>query len=570
MNWKKAALIAAAAALSISAENPKNEILENFETRALKNFAIRNYSDKSDGGASAIKLSYKDDDSRYVSIDYSLDRADYEWDPYINMALQFNDGCDAGEYEGISYRYRGDAHSLVVEIDGVEDYCWHESSVRQSDGWRTVQISFERDLAQPTWGKRVPFSPKEISGISWRVMGETGEAGTIDVDDITFVRSMPYVMQNNMKIKNAEVPAKVNVASAKRKTDLQKRVDNYLSRGINLHNWLEEDEEWDGVFEYNRETIHKYAKQGFTAVRFPIDLDRWVVDRDDVVAGKKEFSIDSTLFAILDSMYLWTEETKMALTIDYHQYDKSLNRKTVVDPGYRKMVSNLWKSVAHYYAKEKREDLFFELTNEPGIMDEIANTLWREMAGEMLDSIRTVNKFNSVIYGDSRWYDIDKLVNNELFAPKDGNVIYAFHFYEPFIFTHQGADWAEQGSTGNVPFPYSEEKWSTEYRDFGIADGTPEWVKDEYQNYFKTGNRNAMFNAVAEVKNWAVKNNAAVVCNELGAYEKSSNREDLVNYFNVIGDIFSELGIGYGIWYGIFDEKEDLIPGVAENLGLNK
>ncbi len=75
------------------------------------------------------------------------------------------------------------------------------------------------------------------------------------------------------------------------------------------------------------------------------------------------------------------------------------------------MVSELWKSVADYYKDNRREDIFYELTNEPGIMDDIANDIWRELAKEMLDSIRSVDEFHSVIYGDSRWYDREKLIS---------------------------------------------------------------------------------------------------------------------------------------------------------------
>ncbi len=77
-----------------------------------------------------------------------------------------------------------------------------------------------------------------------------------------------------------------------------------------------------------------------------------------------------------------------------------------------------------------------------------------------------------------------------------------------------------------------------------------------------------MYNDIAEVKKWAIKNNVPVVCNELGVYEKSSLLEDRVNWFTAIGEIFGELGIGYGIWFGQFDENEDLIPGIAEPLRL--
>jgi hypothetical protein len=42
--------------------------------------------------------------------------------------------------------------------------------------------------------------------------------------------------------------------------------------------------------------------------------------------------------------------------------------------------------------------------------------------------------------GGARWSDNDDLVFQE--PLHDPNVIYNFHFYEPHIFTHQGATWS--------------------------------------------------------------------------------------------------------------------------------
>ncbi len=553
------------------AQSDSISVIEDFDQPSLKNNQyLDTYSDQGDGGESRITRAYEEEESRFVTFSYSLDQGNYEWDPYVNLAISNGDGFDGGAYEGIRYRYKGDAHSLQLELKNVRDWCFHEAEVSQSDEWRTINISFERDMLQPVWGTQIEFDASLLKTISWRVLGATGDSGSVSIDQVEFVKSMPYVKQFDMEILPPEIPERIEVGQWNNKSRVHQRVQEYLSRGICLHNWLEEDEEWDGVFEYDRAMIKKYGEQGFNALRFPIDLDRWVIDRDEVVAGTKEFAIDSTLFAILDSMETWTAEYGLSLTIDYHQYDKSLNIKTVSDLGYRKMVAELWKSVAHYYSDNERGDIFFELTNEPGIMDDIPDSAWRTMAREMLDSIRSVNEFHSVLFGESRWYDRDKLITNELFAPDDTNLIYVFHYYDPFVFTHQGASWAGSNSTGNVPFPYSEERWSTELSDFGVSDGTAEWVKEKFRNYYKNGNVNKMYNDIAEVKNWAIENNVPVVCNELGVYEKSSQVRDRISWFTAIGEIFSELEIGYGIWFGQFDENEDLLPEVIEPLRLQE
>ncbi|MGL1255177.1 hypothetical protein ACSTLX_26070, partial [Vibrio parahaemolyticus] len=50
---------------------------------------------------------------------------------------------------------------------------------------------------------------------------------------------------------------------------------------------------------------------------------------------------------------------------------------------------------------------------------------------------------------------IDELKN--LGRISDSRTLYTFHFYEPFIFTHQGADWeAEKTYITGIPYPYKE------------------------------------------------------------------------------------------------------------------
>ena len=76
----------------------------------------------------------------------------------------------------------------------------------------------------------------------------------------------------------------------------------------------------------------------------------------------------------------------------------------------------------------------------------------------MVAAIRAQDSTHSIIFGDVEWYGIDKLVSRQPLA--DTNVIYAFHDYEPFIFTHQGASWANLGATHDLPYPYDPARWS--------------------------------------------------------------------------------------------------------------
>ena len=63
----------------------------------------------------------------------------------------------------------------------------------------------------------------------------------------------------------------------------------------------------------------------------------------------------------------------------------------------------------------------------------------------------------TIIVEGARWADDDDLVFME--PLRDPNVIYNFHFYEPHLFTHQGATWGESywHYLREVPYPSTTE-----------------------------------------------------------------------------------------------------------------
>ncbi len=103
-----------------------------------------------------------------------------------------------------------------------------------------------------------------------------------------------------------------------------------------------------------------------------------------------------------------------------------------------------------------------------------------------------------------------------------------------------------------------------------VMDNIKGFSLNEYFNYYTEGNENAMMNKLIPVRNWAVENNVAVICNEFGAYEARTDEVSRANYFRVCSEIFKELKIGWSVWFGQFRSNGDLISGAAEALELNR
>lgn len=559
-------------------------VIEDFEDGDTDNL-IKGYwysfNDNDGGGESAITPATWEEafvttgghnSTGMLSTKVSLVKAAYPYAPYYAFAtlLPKSATSNPANYGGISYWHKGVAHTFRIDIPEVTDYDNHLIEIPAHAEWTLVTIDFAL-VAQEGWGVPVPLNLDQEVKIVW-VLRKT--SGDFAIDDIRYVQEVIYEKENNMIIHPPLIPEAL-VPKGDVTTALNTLSKKYLTKGLNFTNWGEEGKiastqdpkDW----KFNEASVKKQADQGMLGIRFPIDLDLYLVDRASVLDGSKTtVEVEPFLFAVLDSFNVWTKRHGLSYTIDFHAYDGTFNAAASVDPVYRKAMAALWKRVAEHFEQETREDLFFELTNEPNLSlpagEKILQANWTSLAQMMIDSIRTVSPTRPIIFGDTEWYSLDKLVLNTPFT--DAYVIYAFHMYDPFVFTHQGASWSDMGTTKNIPFPYSEAAWSTEFRDFGVYASTPLWVKNALKNYYKEGNKTFIKNRLIKAKNWAYDNQVPLICNEWGAYNKTAKLEDLNSYFKTMGEIFAELDISWQVWFGIMDENYDLLPGMSEALGL--
>jgi licheninase len=358
----------------------------------------------------------------------------------------------------------------------------------------------------------------------------------------------------DMTVGPASPPSKTNLGDITIDNPLQAKAAKYLSRGYNITNWLEETVFKD-FGDYNQTFVANLAKAGFKSLRLPIDLDRFA-GKDAKTGGYKlPVSVDEKLWTILDSFNTWTKADKISLTIDYHAYDKTLSMK---DANSLETAVQMWGKVAEHFATETREDLFYELLNEPELSfsdnGQATAADWWTLANKMITAIRAVDTAHSVLFGDVSWYGIDTLIQRTPLADK--NAIYIVHFYEPFVFTHQGASWADLSSTHDIPWPYSPERWSEYTSTFGLdSAAVPSWVLDQAKNYATLGTKESLYNRLAQAKRWAVSNNVPVICNEFGVYEGRSRMEDRARYYTDLIDVFDELQIPWQLWFMIMNSK---------------
>ncbi|MFC1569027.1 glycoside hydrolase family 5 protein [bacterium] len=205
-----------------------------------------------------------------------------------------------------------------------------------------------------------------------------------------------------------------------------------LAPGINFGNALEAPNEGDWGMIIQWDYFYLLADAGFQSIRVPI---RWSTHAQ----ASAPYTIDATFFDRIDWVIAKTLEQGMIAVINMHHYEEIFE-----DPeGHKIRFKHIWAQIAERY-KDYNEKLVFEILNEPH--DQInATQVWNAYYPEILDTIRVSNPERNVIIGPGSWnsvHEIPKLVIPEA----DHHLIATFHYYEPFQFTHQGADWVDGSS----------------------------------------------------------------------------------------------------------------------------
>ena len=583
---------------TITKDSGKGLLLDDFEDGDNMSLLGENYwytyDDTDNDGASIIltplteegypKARRSDNGTNYAwAVYFKLDKGEYKYDPYVGWGVELPDDStlDYAHLGGVTYWYKGCAHEIHVETSDIKDYDVHLAKLPAARTWTKASIRF-KDLEQGGWGKEVAFDAAHLVKISFQAKGN-GKNDSVLIDNI-YLQDTSEVAKDtaDMEIKDAEIP-EVTIGDITITNELQAKAMKYLDKGINITNWLEEDGTlFKGTFKFNEEDVKLMADNGIKSLRLPIDLDQYATNRDKFVAdttGTVELAFDDTnLFAVLDSFVEWTGKHGMSFVIDYHEYDNSYNLTNAKKPRYTKMMASVWKHVAEHYASNEREDIFFELLNEPDMSQgKVTSALWHAAAQEDIDSIRTVDTKHTIIFGDAQWYSISLLAKSTPFA--DNNIIYAIHTYEPFVFTHQSANWTDLKTVKNLMFPYDKEKWSEYSADFGVTKAVPKNYKNSIVNYYRIGNKEYILKTILPAKEWAVKNNVPIIINEFGAYNLKTDKQSVLNYMTAMREIGDTLQIplthwGYTGGFALFESEgaspkgTKLIEGMKEAFGL--
>ncbi len=202
------------------------------------------------------------------------------------------------------------------------------------------------------------------------------------------------------------------------------------------------------------EELEALRQAGFDTVRLPVDPAPFMVFQ-----GARREAAYKMLFDAIEHI----RGAGLNVIVDLHPNSRHpVWGQNAVVAG---LESPTFAAFSHAVAEMARqlsvfeaETVALELINEPRLKCEGADqTLWQQMLKILVDRARSANPNITLVVTGACISTPDGLVALDPQPLADQNLIYTFHYYEPFTFTHQGAKfvpWPDKYLDG-VPWPAS-------------------------------------------------------------------------------------------------------------------
>lgn len=314
-----------------------------------------------------------------------------------------------------------------------------------------------------------------------------------------------------------------------------------FSKGVNLTGWFQASSARQIQFsKFKKKDFQNIKSLGCDVIRLPINLHA-------MTNGQPDYTIDTLFLKFLDQAVDWAEELQIHLILDNHTF----NPAAKTDPAIGTPLIKVWTQMAKHF-KNRSDYIYYEILNEPHGIDD---ALWNNIQQSVIDAIRTEDTRHFIVVGPANWNSFRNLKNLPIYT--DTKLIYTFHFYDPFIFTHQGASWVNPSMVplAGVPFPYR----SSEMPLTPISlKGT--WIESAINNYRIEGTTARVKQLIDIAFDFKNQHKVPVFCGEFGVFIPNSPENDRVAWYELVRSYLNEKGIPWTIWdftggFGLFEKN---------------
>lgn len=283
-----------------------------------------------------------------------------------------------------------------------------------------------------------------------------------------------------------------------------------MGRGINI---LGYDGIWEGAVNapFRRSYFRLIREAGFNHVR----INFFAFKHMDA-----EGRVNPNVLATLDNVIEQSIASGLIPVIDEHDVDACQRTPKTCGP----RIKAFWSQISERYAR-RYQSAIFEILNEPG--GNMNRAEWNALALEVLRIVRSKDFRRTVIISALNSDNPQNMQSVDLPAD-DRNIILTVHYYEPFLFTHQGAPWS-----------------SAEAR------------KSEGTTWGTEADKQRVREDLAALNRWAKKQGRPLYLGEFGVYEKAGTAQR-AEYVAFIARTAESMGWAWAYWqfdhdFAVFD-----------------
>jgi len=273
------------------------------------------------------------------------------------------------------------------------------------------------------------------------------------------------------------------------------------------------------------------------------------------------------LDSVLES--IWKRDRATIITIDAPDtaFVEGSGTQKLDSDAFVKSLEDLWRDLSQHCVSlydsfhlgpKSTERVFFEVLNEPQESDPHR---WWGIQNEIIrDGIRQ-GATGSAVIAVGNGGSIDGLLS--LVPLKEPNVIYSFHYYDPYEFTQQGADWVSDPTRH-----FSGLKYPSDPND--VMDRMQPLPKFEAQDGFyhlryglSHWNREFIAGEIDYAHAWATSQQMNVICDEFGVNkQKGADSQSRVRWITDVREALNKNHIPWTFWdynsdtFGATDTKD--------------
>jgi endoglucanase len=319
-----------------------------------------------------------------------------------------------------------------------------------------------------------------------------------------------------------------------------------LKRGVNLSRWWEDDRRHS----LTSDDIAKVKAMGFDFVRLPVS-PTWAENSNEADRAADLARMHCDVVSLINH--------GLKVVIDLHHmgaFQKNLAEQQ--DPVAGRLFA-IWKNLKPVLDGLPTDKVLVGIYNEP----QIESRTWWRTQGEVVKKLRKI--YPDLTYVVTGGPDGGLWHLTEAAPYEDANLIYDFHFYEPMVLTHHGADWLSNYRPSqkhdHIVYPSS-------------ADAKFDASDDAMQAYVRSGwNKYKIEEFIDKIASWAQDHRVRVACLEFGVFSAYIESESRGNWLADVRSSLEAHDIPWAVWeyrggFGIEDDFGKVDDNVARGLGL--